>query len=72
MHINGMCVKRKFVLYTYFLLYVCLVFFACFLCVLGTTMDYIDSDLASEFTFNNPKETGKCGCGESFTVKETA
>ncbi len=36
--------------------------------VIGTTMDYVESDVASEFTFNNPNSKGSCGCGESFTV----
>lgn len=36
--------------------------------VVGTTMDYVENDLASEFVFKNPNEKGKCGCGESFNV----
>lgn len=36
--------------------------------ILGTTLDYIENDLESGFVFNNPKEKGKCGCGESFYV----
>jgi len=36
--------------------------------VVGTTMDWEENDLASEFTFNNPNSKGECGCGESFTV----
>jgi len=36
--------------------------------VVGTVMDYEESDLASEFTFNNPNSKGECGCGESFNV----
>uniref|UniRef100_A0A7S4JIG3 Core domain-containing protein n=1 Tax=Paramoeba aestuarina TaxID=180227 RepID=A0A7S4JIG3_9EUKA len=36
--------------------------------VIGTTMDFIDSKVASEFVFNNPNATGVCGCGESFTT----
>lgn len=36
--------------------------------VLGSTIDYIKSDLEEGFIFSNPNETGKCGCGESFTV----
>jgi iron-sulfur cluster assembly 1 len=27
-----------------------------------------ETELASEFTFNNPNAKGKCGCGESFNV----
>lgn len=34
----------------------------------GTVMDYNESPLQSGFTFSNPNETGRCGCGESFTV----
>ncbi|MBI3418584.1 MAG: iron-sulfur cluster assembly accessory protein [Proteobacteria bacterium] len=37
----------------------------------GTVMDYNESDLQSGFTFSNPNETGRCGCGESFTVDTT-
>lgn len=36
------------------------------LCV--STMDYVDSDVASEFVFKNPNSKGSCGCGESFNV----
>jgi len=36
--------------------------------VVGTVMDWEESELASEFTFNNPNSKGECGCGESFTV----
>lgn len=36
--------------------------------LIGTHIDYIESDLASEFTFQNPNEKGRCGCGESFTL----
>ena len=36
--------------------------------VVGTTMDFEDTELASEFTFSNPNSKGECGCGESFTV----
>jgi iron-sulfur cluster assembly protein len=31
-------------------------------------MDYVETDLTAEFTFNNPNSKGSCGCGESFTV----
>ena len=34
----------------------------------GTHMDYTETDLASEFSFNNPKSKGNCGCGESFNI----
>lgn len=36
--------------------------------VVGTTMDWEETELTSEFTFNNPNSKGECGCGESFTV----
>jgi iron-sulfur cluster assembly accessory protein len=36
--------------------------------VVGTTMDWEETELASEFTFNNPNSKGECGCGESFNV----
>lgn len=38
------------------------------LTLLGTEMDYQESQLAAEFVFNNPNITGTCGCGESFSV----
>jgi iron-sulfur cluster assembly protein len=36
----------------------------------GTVMDYEETPLQSGFTFMNPNETGRCGCGESFTVNK--
>jgi iron-sulfur cluster assembly protein len=36
--------------------------------ILGTEMDYIEEKLKSGFTFKNPNEKGRCGCGESFHV----
>jgi iron-sulfur cluster assembly protein len=36
--------------------------------VLGTEMDYVEEKLESGFTFRNPNEKGRCGCGESFHV----
>lgn len=36
--------------------------------VIGTTMDFIDDEMSSEFTFTNPNSKGECGCGESFNV----
>ena len=36
--------------------------------VVGTTMDYVDDEMSSEFTFVNPNSKGECGCGESFNV----
>ena len=36
--------------------------------LIGTIMDYEQKALASGFTFINPNEKGRCGCGESFHV----
>lgn len=36
--------------------------------LLGTEMDYVEEKLSSGFTFKNPNEKGRCGCGESFHV----
>ena len=36
--------------------------------LIGTVMDYESKALSSGFTFSNPNEKGRCGCGESFTV----
>lgn len=36
----------------------------------GTVVDYEETKLQSGFTFNNPNEAGRCGCGESFTVEK--
>jgi iron-sulfur cluster assembly protein len=36
--------------------------------ILGTEMDYVEDKLQSGFTFKNPNEKGRCGCGESFHV----
>jgi iron-sulfur cluster assembly accessory protein len=36
--------------------------------ILGTEMDYVAEKLESGFTFRNPNEKGRCGCGESFHV----
>ena len=32
----------------------------------GTEMDYKKEKFSSQFVFNNPNETERCGCGESF------
>lgn len=34
----------------------------------GMDMDYVQQGLNYKFMFNNPNQTGQCGCGESFTV----
>jgi iron-sulfur cluster assembly protein len=36
--------------------------------IIGSEMDYLEEELSSGFTFKNPNEKGKCGCGESFHV----
>ena len=36
--------------------------------LLGTEMDYKKEDFSSSFVFNNPNETERCGCGESFKI----
>jgi iron-sulfur cluster assembly protein len=34
----------------------------------GMHVDYVKQGLNSKFVFNNPNQTGQCGCGESFTT----
>ena len=34
----------------------------------GIHIDYVKQGLSHKFLFNNPNQTGQCGCGESFTV----
>ena len=36
--------------------------------LIGTTMDYEVKAMSAGFTFVNPNEKGRCGCGESFHV----
>ena len=36
--------------------------------LLGTEMDYKKEQFSSQFVFNNPNETERCGCGESFKI----
>jgi len=36
--------------------------------LLGTVMDFEAGKMGSSFTFNNPNQTGACGCGESVTL----
>ena len=36
--------------------------------LLGTEMDYKTEQFSSSFVFNNPNESERCGCGESFKV----
>jgi iron-sulfur cluster assembly accessory protein len=39
-----------------------------FFFLVGTEMDYEETELSTEFKFNNPNSKGQCGCGESFNV----
>ncbi|MGP8231070.1 MAG: HesB/IscA family protein [Methylovirgula sp.] len=34
----------------------------------GTEMDFRTDKIGSGFTFNNPNQTGACGCGESVAI----
>ncbi len=34
----------------------------------GTEMDFKTDKIGSGFTFNNPNQTGSCGCGESVSL----
>lgn len=37
--------------------------------LIGSTVDFSDGDrLSKGFFFTNPNETGRCGCGESFST----
>lgn len=36
--------------------------------LIGSEMDYAEDKFQSGFTFKNPNEKARCGCGESFTV----
>jgi iron-sulfur cluster assembly protein len=38
----------------------------------GTEIDFRKQGLNSGFVFSNPKVTGECGCGESFTIAGVA
>ncbi|HAU0988245.1 TPA: iron-sulfur cluster assembly accessory protein [Legionella pneumophila] len=33
-------------------------------------VDYVKQGLNYKFIFNNPNQTGQCGCGDSFTVSQ--
>jgi iron-sulfur cluster assembly protein len=37
--------------------------------LLGTEMDYKIDKLSAQFVFNNPNQTGACGCGESVQLE---
>ena len=34
----------------------------------GTEIDFVSQGLNQQFVFRNPRVTGECGCGESFTT----
>ncbi len=36
--------------------------------LIGSEMDYEEDKFQSGFTFKNPNEKARCGCGESFSV----
>ena len=36
----------------------------------GTEIDFGRRGLNEEFVFRNPRVTGECGCGESFTTRD--
>ncbi len=35
----------------------------------GMEIGYEETKMSSGFTFTNPNETGRCGCGESFSIE---
>lgn len=37
----------------------------------GSTLDFVKEGLKQSFQFNNPNVDAMCGCGESFSVKES-
>ena len=37
--------------------------------LVGTEMDYNEGQFESGFTFKNPNEKGRCGCGKSFKTE---
>jgi len=38
--------------------------------VMGTVIDYQKMGLGEQLVYQNPNQTGTCGCGESFTVSK--
>lgn len=38
----------------------------------GMEIGYTDTKMQSGFTFTNPNESGRCGCGESFSIDRAA
>lgn len=41
---------------------------AAVLFLIGSQMDFDDNPITPGFTFTNPNEKGRCGCGQSFHV----
>ncbi len=37
----------------------------------GMEIGFASDKMSSGFTFTNPNETGRCGCGESFSVERS-
>lgn len=37
----------------------------------GLKIDYARQGINQKFVFENPNQTGQCGCGESFTVEDS-
>ena len=40
--------------------------------LLGTKLDFETTPLQASFTFQNPNQTGSCGCGESVSITPAA
>ncbi|MDI9849452.1 iron-sulfur cluster assembly accessory protein [Rhodoblastus sp. 17X3] len=40
--------------------------------LIGARMDFVTDKLSATFTFQNPNETGSCGCGESVSLTAAA
>ena len=40
--------------------------------LLGTKLDFAVNKLEASFTFQNPNQTGACGCGESVSIMPSA
>ncbi|MEX0860273.1 MAG: iron-sulfur cluster assembly accessory protein [Cucumibacter sp.] len=38
--------------------------------LIGTQMDFFEDKMRAGFVFNNPNQTGSCGCGESVSLKQ--
>jgi len=38
--------------------------------LIGTEIDYEETALDSQLIFRNPLESGRCGCGQSFTCRQ--